>query len=229
MIFIANFKAYKTDSDVYKWLEKFHILQKTIEVKKDTLLIIAPQFTALEHTKEFINNNKWVYKTEVSSQDVSQYEKGSYTGEVTALMIKEVCTYVIIGHSERRKYFSENPQVVNNKIQVAVENNIKPVVCISSVEELQKIDERFLDRVLIAYEPISAIGSGNALDALSAGKIVEEIKKVEPSLKIFYGGSVTSQNVLSYVSMGGFDGVLVGKVSLDPYSFINLIYNGAKI
>ncbi|MBI2028984.1 triosephosphate isomerase [Candidatus Gottesmanbacteria bacterium] len=224
MLFIANFKANKNSKETLAWLSEFHKIQQSLSISKPTV-IIAPSFTALEPSAIFVKKNTWMFPLYLSAQDISEYPVGSYTGEVTAYELKEIVTYAIIGHSERRKLFAETEEVVNKKILAAKSQSIIPIVCISSINEYSKIK----DVSIIAYEPKEAIGTGKAQNPNTAFKILKTIKKNNILQKVLYGGSVGKENVSGYIQDGGFDGVLVGSGSNDPSNFLKIIqYAGKK-
>ncbi len=146
-------------------------------------------------------------------------DSGAYTGEITPAMLKDIgCEYVLIGHSERRKYFKEDK--IKEKIQKAKENGLKVVLCIGEKEgenrkEVIKEQLDGIEDVIIAYEPIWAIGTGNACDKETALQALKEIKDII-NTKVLYGGSVNKDNYKDYDE---FDGLLIGGVSLKPDEF----------
>lgn len=187
-------------------------------------------------------------KIKIGAQNCSAAEQGAYTGEVSAKMLKKIgCNYVIIGHSERRNLNRETDQEINQKLILALKNNLIPIFCLgenkkqrfdkSTFDVLKKqfqegtvkIPESGLKKIIFAYEPIWSIGSGNFADP----KLIKEVKiflldlmrkknkKIE--MKIIYGGSVNSKNVSDYFSKAKMDGVLVGGASLNPIEFSKII------
>lgn len=153
-------------------------------------------------------------KVTLGAQDCSAKMEGSFTGEVSAGMLKSLgCRYVIIGHSERRA-LGEDKETVDKKIEMALSAEITPIVCISSVEEIP-----LEKKIIIAYEPLSAIGTGNAYPFSEAKK---KRKEIGEDVTVLYGGSVDEENVSEYID-AGFDGVLVGGASLDPLKFNQII------
>lgn len=157
------------------------------------------------------------------AQDCSLKNEGSFTGEISAQMIKSIgCEYVIIGHSERRRIFKEDNQQIKMKIDLALKAKLKPIVCIGEdtentfdflKEQIKDIDEN----IILAYEPIWAIGTGNSA---SLDK-VKEVKEFLGKRKVLYGGSVNSQNFKQYLSV--MDGLLIGGASLDSKEFNNIL------
>ncbi len=173
------------------------------------------------------------------AQDIFWEKEGSFTGEVSPLMLKDLgCDYVIIGHSERRKYFSETDEIVNKKARAALDSGLTPIICIGEregedVEEVLKreIKEglKDLDSFVLAYEPIWAIGTGNACKAEEASSVREKIRDIlrRDDIPLLYGGSVKSGNAEGYVKEAGFDGLLVGGASLDAEEFNKIVEKAA--
>ena len=176
----------------------------------------------------------------LGAQDSYWEEKGAYTGEVSIAMLKEMgCKYVIIGHSERRKYFNETDEIVNRKVQTTLKAGLIPIVCIGETEEEREMDKtegvleeeikQGLDKVdvskiVIAYEPIWAIGTGNPCDVEEALRTKEIIQKMlSKDIRILYGGSAKANNAEGYLKQAGFNGLLVGGASLDPKEFIKIV------
>jgi len=182
-------------------------------------------------------------------------ERGAFTGEISALMLKDMkCDYVLVGHSERRKYFSETDEIVNMKLEAILSAGLKPVLCIGETKkqrdtgEVQTVLRRELEGALkgisgskllklgfsVAYEPIWAIGTGRPCDPeegqkmkLLIGKILANIYNPNTSSKIpiLYGGSVNSSNAEGYIKEAGFSGLLVGGASLKDKEFVEIVKN----
>jgi len=187
------------------------------------------------------------------SQDCFWEESGAYTGEISALMLKDIgCQYVIIGHSERRRYFGETDETVNKKLKAAIEANLIPIFCIGETQKQRdrgetenvlkkQIEEGIKNvssfkfqssRICIAYEPVWAIGTGKACDVEEAQKMGLVIRKIifglygssiAEDIRILYGGSVNSKNAAGYIREAGFRGLLVGGASLDAEEFSKII------
>ncbi len=212
---------------------------------KDIKVVVCPPFVYLSKLKE----NKT--KIELGAQNCFWEKNGAYTGEISVQMLKYVgCQYVILGHSERRKYFKESNQEIAKKLKAVTDANLIPVLCIGeTVEEkergttvkvlenqvfsalygLEKLGEVFL----IAYEPVWAIGTGISCGIEEAGQTRLEIKKsllklfnnkeIDKNFYFLYGGSVNSGNSQDYLEKAGFDGLLVGGASLNPEEFGKII------
>lgn len=183
------------------------------------------------------------------------WESGAYTGEISVPMIKGLgLEYVIIGHSERRKYFGENDETVNRKIKAVLKEGLTPILCVGETQQerdsgqteevlkrqiilaMEGVSADSLSKFSLAYEPIWAIGTGNPCDQKEAGKMLLFIRSVlagiydssvADNINILYGGSVNSENSASYVKESKFQGLLVGGASLKADEFIKLVKNAA--
>ncbi len=174
--------------------------------------IICPPFVYLSSLKA------------TGAQDVFWENRGAFTGEVSALMLKNLgVKYVIVGHSERRKHFKETDEMIAKKIKAVLKVSLKPILCI---DKLSQIPKKIKGKLIVAYEPLFAIGTGKACSPLRAKKMRLSIKKiVGGKVPILYGGSVNSQNAKSYIKQAGFQGLLVGGASLKPQEFIDIVKN----
>ena len=209
------------ETSLISWLKGFTIDQA--QTNKE--VIICPPFTLLPDLKsQLLSKSKDV---ELGAQDISQFDEGAYTGEVNGKEIRELARFVIVGHSERRKNFSENNEVVNAKITQAFKNALIPIICVSNMEQVGALNEVIKDsaQFIIAYEPLFAIGSGNPDTPENADKTAENIKNILGKIPVLYGGSVTSKNIGEFCKMPNIDGALIGKASLDPKEFSEIIKN----
>ena len=214
------------------------------EGAKGGTVIIAPVFTALSRVYEAIKGSQ----VKLAAQDVFYEEKGAFTGEIAPAMLKDAgCEYVIIGHSERRKYFHETDESVNLKVKKTLASGLKAIMCVGETEEEREkgITEFVvglqvkkglygvagLDGVTIAYEPVWAIGTGKNATPQQAQEVHAFIRRLLGELygtaaretRILYGGSVTPDNIGDLISMEDVDGALVGGASLKAESFIGII------
>ncbi len=208
---------------------------------------VAPPFTALYPVAQELKNSS----IELAAQNLFWEEKGAFTGEVSPLMLKEIgCQYVIIGHSERRQYFGETDEMVNRKIRSAIRSDLKVIFCIGEsleereegktfsvverqlVEGLKGIDEERMGQIVIAYEPVWAIGTGRTASPEQAGEVHRFIrekieglfsKRTSERVRIQYGGSVTPENIKALMAEPGIDGALVGGASLQAESFTRIV------
>jgi triosephosphate isomerase len=165
----------------------------------------------------------------LGSQNCFLEEKGAFTGEISALMLKNLgCKYVIIGHSERRKYFQETDTMINKKLKIALRTGLIPILCIDKISQIKKgmkeILGKDIKKIIVAFEPIWAIGTGKACSYKEAKEFNVLMKKVlgknHPTL---YGGSVNSKNALGYIKESGFHGLLIGGASLKSKEFLKII------
>ncbi|MDO8657906.1 MAG: triose-phosphate isomerase family protein [Candidatus Levybacteria bacterium] len=213
LFIVANWKSNKNLIQAKDWVERFtnYDLRFT---NKD--VVICPSFVHLSVLKSYISDYKSNIK--LGAQDISPFDNGAYTGEVCGSQIKEFADYVIIGHSERRKYFKEDEEILRKKVAMAISANLLPIFCVENpkmfIPEGVKI---------VAYEPIEAIGTGNPDTPENAEKTASEIKSNLNGIPVLYGGSITSENVKSFTQMQGIDGVLVGGASLDPLEFSKIV------
>ncbi|OGH10531.1 MAG: hypothetical protein A2857_00900 [Candidatus Levybacteria bacterium RIFCSPHIGHO2_01_FULL_36_15] len=215
LLFIANWKSNKTSEEAVSWLQAFKKNQSKINPENKTI-IVCPSFLSIPAASLYIKANN--LPIVVGAQDISGFESGAYTGEVSARQIREFCEYVIIGHSERRKYNHENDQDVHNKAEMAKTRNLKTIVCVQNEGVLVPKDSDF-----VAYEPVFAIGSGNADTPESITTVFSEINNNTGKTKLLYGGSVNAKNLESFLQIPYLSGFLIGSASLDPDAFISLL------
>jgi len=206
------------------------------------LCILCPPAISLPAVRTVLDAHPFP-RIELGAQNMYFEEKGAFTGEISPAMVHELCSTVILGHSERRTYFNESDELVNKKAQAALKHNLRPIVCIG--ENLKEYEAgktedviRFqvqhslsgfpaqqAKEVVIAYEPIWAIGTGKAATPEGAGKVIQLIRhlfgtmydaETAKALRILYGGSVTSDNISEFMAHPDIDGALVGGASLKP-------------
>lgn len=221
---IANWKLNKTRLEAQKWLAEFS--NSNIQVPPSKEIVICPSFTLLPEVELGIHSLKDRITIKVGAQDVSKFSEGSYTGEVSAKQIKDFSEVVLVGHSERRKNFSENIETVNQKVRNTLEHGLTPVVCVSQLDEAKGLDLGAKSlKIIVAYEPIFAIGTGIPDTPENADKMAKNIKEILGEIPVLYGGSVSKFNVKNFTAMPHIDGALVGRASLDPHEFIAIIQN----
>jgi triosephosphate isomerase len=213
--------------------------------------VLCPPFTALAAVKELLTATG----IGLGAQNMYWQEKGAYTGEIAPAMLKELCGYVILGHSERRAYFGETDEGVNRKIKVALVHGLVPIVCVGETEAeydagqteqavsrqirgcLADLSAEQVAGLVIAYEPVWAIGTGKAATAAGAGAVIGlnirgTIAKLyneatAQAVRVQYGGSVTPANVAEFMAHPDIDGALVGGASLKP-DFVELVRIAAE-
>lgn len=214
---IANWKSNKTILQAEEWFRTINNSPVTFGKEEEAVIVCAP-FTLLPKVKELTVNCK--LSIVVGAQNISPFEEGAYTGEVSAKQIKEFADYVIIGHSERRKNFLESDEMLFKKVELAKQHGLIPIFCVQG--EATQVPK---DVEIVAYEPVFAIGTGNSDTPESATKIAKQIKENTGVTAVLYGGSVTSKNVKEFTQMPDIDGVLVGGSSLDAKEFCTIIQN----
>jgi triosephosphate isomerase len=248
--FIAgNWKMYKTVTEAVVFVKELRSLVKDIT---DVEIIVAPPFTAVHAAAEAARNTN----VGVAAQDLYWERDGAFTGEVSARMIKEAgAEYVIIGHSERRRLFGETDAIVNRKVAAAIAAGLTPIACIGETLDERERDETLavLDRqlkdglegltaeqlaeIVVAYEPVWAIGTGRNATASQAGEAHAHIRKrlrqwfgadAAERCHVIYGGSVKPDNIRELIAEPDVDGALVGGASLDVASFNEIVTRSRK-
>jgi len=192
----------------------------------------------------------------LGAQNMHWEEKGAFTGEVAPGMVKELCSYVILGHSERRAYFGETDEIVNRKLLAAQKFGLTPIVCVGETLEqyesnqtrdvvmrqtslgLKGVSTEFASRIVVAYEPVWAIGTGKASNGIEANNVVKEYirpaiaelygEETAQAIRVLYGGSVTGANAAEFFSQPDIDGALVGGASLKVEDFAAITKAAAK-
>ena len=206
--------------------------------------VLCPPFTALQAVRALLEGSD----LSLGAQDMHWEEKGAFTGEVSPTMVSELCRFVILGHSERRAYFGETDDTVNKKVLAAARVDLAPIVCVGETLQqyeagvtadvvggqikrgLSQVSADFAPRIVIAYEPVWAIGTGKASTVENAGGVVEKIIRpalaalfgtsTAQSMRVLYGGSVTPSNAAQYFASPEIDGALVGGASLKADDFV---------
>jgi triosephosphate isomerase len=240
----GNWKMYKTPDEA---AETARQLVERVGSVSDVDIMIAPTFTALAGVHAVIQNGP----VALGAQNLYWEAEGAYTGEISAAMLKSVgCAYCIIGHSERRQYFGETDQSVNKKIRAAIESQLIPVFCVGETEKEREAEQTFsvldkqvqkgleklvsedLETLVIAYEPVWAIGTGKTAtddQAQEAHQFIRSLVQknfdntLAESMRILYGGSVKPGNISALMQMPDIDGALVGGASLDADSFSQIV------
>lgn len=218
-------------------------LEAGLDVIANVDKVICPPFVSLAEVKEIIKGSS----IKLGAQNLYFEEEGAYTGEISPLMLSELCEFVIIGHSERRQYFHETNEVVNKKIKAALKVGLKPILCVGEkleeneagrtgavIAEQLKFSLANVDSpkgLTVAYEPIWAIGTGRAATGQQANGTIGFIRQslarlyneaVSQKMRILYGGSVTADNVAEFMKQPEIDGALVGGASLKAEQFLSI-------
>lgn len=241
-IIAGNWKMHKTIAEA---LEFVNDVKDKVNNDNVEAVICAP-FTLLKDLKEATKGTN----IKIGAQNMHFEEKGAFTGEISPLMLKELdMDYVVIGHSERRQYFNETDETVNKKVLKALEVGIDPILCVGETLEereagntkdvckvqvekaLENVSKEDLAKVVIAYEPVWAIGTGKTATSEDANDVIAYIREVVANLygelanevRIQYGGSVKPSNVAEIMNQSDIDGALVGGASLEANDYVELV------
>ena len=232
-LIVANWKCNPTTLKEAKLL--FNSVKNGVKNIKNVEVVICPPFIYLSNIQHLKSDIQF------GAQDCFWEQNGAFTGEISPSMLKDLgVDYVIIGHSERRKYQQEKDSMIYKKIEAALKRGLKPILCIDKTSQIRKLQRSVkMNEVhrlkkdfwgaIIAYEPLFAIGTGKPCSIDKAKKMRIAIKKkLNKNIPILYGGSVDSQNARDYVKKAGFQGLLVGGASLNAQEFIKIVKNVAK-
>ena len=250
IIIAGNWKMYKTNLEAIDFVNA--LKRQLYDVSGVDIVVCAP-FTALSDLREILNESN----LGLGAQDCHWEQEGAFTGEVSTNMLKAIgVEYVIIGHSERRQYFAETSENVNKKIKAALKNQLIPIACIGETLKeregnrtfeviksqceacLNGFDAEEMEKIIIAYEPVWAIGTGKTATAAQAQEVHKFIRellskmyndKVASEIRVQYGGSVKPENIAELVSQADIDGALVGGASLKEDSFVKIVKNCCSI
>lgn len=234
----------KTSSDAFEFAKEINEFEFN-----EVDVLLAPSFVALESLRKNLKD-----KIKVAGQNVSQFDEGAYTGEVSTSMLKDIgVDDVIIGHSERREKFLESDEVINAKVKKALADDLSVILCLGESFEIKEAGKEVdfvreellnsldgvenIEKVTIAYEPIWAIGTGKTCSSEDAEKMCRGIRnaidekygEISQKTRILYGGSVKPSNGGEILSMENIDGVLVGGASLKASDFIEIIKAGENL
>jgi triosephosphate isomerase len=240
----GNWKMFKTVHEAVVFVKELRVLVKDVT---DVGIVVAPPFTAIDAVVEAARNSN----IGVAAQDMHWEREGAFTGEVSAAMIAEAgAEYVIIGHSERRRLFGETDVIVNRKTAAAITAGLTPIVCVGETLEerernetlaildrqirdgLDKVTGEQLAELVVAYEPVWAIGTGKTATAAQAGEAHAHIRtrlrqwfgaEAADQCRVLYGGSVKPDNIRQLIAEPDVDGALVGGASLDLKSFSEIV------
>ena len=250
-IIVANWKQNGSVAKLKLLATNIITLAKKRKIKND--IVILPPFVHLDMLSKHIKKSKLGKKLTIGAQNISPFDDGAYTGEISLKMCNDFnCRYFLVGHSERRNIFFEQDGLISLKVQKVIENNKKVILCVgeSLLQRRKNIEKRVLsqqlksglqkltplmkrdkvDNIVIAYEPIWAIGTGKSASMKDIYNIHTHILKVLESIfpnvknkpRILYGGSVNDKNSREILSINGVDGALVGGASLNAKKFIDI-------
>ena len=246
--FIAG--NWKMHTNLAEGLALVSAMLDDLQKVKDVDSVLCPPFISLQPIKDLVEGTS----IQLGAQNVYFKESGAYTGEISPRMLAGLCKYVILGHSERRQYFLETDSLVNAKVKAVLAVGLTPIFCIGETLEQneagrtndilsRQVIEGLKDiavekAIVIAYEPIWAIGTGKAATGMQAGQITGMIRSTIAELwgrenaaeiRMLYGGSVTAANIAEFVSEPQIDGALVGGASLKAPEFVEIVRQTAKI
>lgn len=244
-LIVANWKMNLNTHEASLLVKRF---DDNIEMHRDVEVVIAPSFLTLQPISVQIDRRKF----KLASQDGYLVDQGAYTGEVSFTMLRDLVHYSIIGHSERRIYFNETLEVVRDKVQAAIRNEINPILCVGETKHersagetkrvihdqittaLSNLTPEEVENISIAYEPVWAISTfgGELAKPDEIEKVVKMIRsliseisgdKIARDMRILYGGSVDDQTATGYLAIDGVDGLLVGSASLNYHKFSKIV------
>jgi len=238
-----NTTATEAEHLVFEMLDKLDRIERVEKV-------LCPPFVSLVAINMMLRGSS----IKLGAQNMYFETEGAYTGEISPVMLRELCEFVILGHSERRWYFGETDEIVNKKVKAALANKLQPILCVGerlAENEAGKTEEVVNRQVkaalngiepvsdlVIAYEPVWAIGTGKAASGEQAAATIHFIrdvlaklwnKSIAHDLRILYGGSVTSANIAEFISHPEIDGALVGGASLKAGEFVSIVEQTAEI
>lgn len=249
ILIAANWKMHLNTSQASLLL---HRLQERIKIYRDVEVVLCPSMLTLQPLSMQIDRRKF----RLGAQDAYHQDEGAFTGEVAVHMLRDLVHYVIVGHSERRHVFGETDDEISQKVQACLRNDISPILCIGETKHerlegetkqvihdqlsvgLRGVSSPELSEVVIAYEPVWAIGTG---DNASVSQIEEAVKAIRKNLeamygprslkkvRILYGGSVSSDTSRGYLDIDGIDGLLVGGASLNYHQFSDIVDSAYRV
>lgn len=243
----GNWKMNTTLTEAIKLVNE---MRQQLDAIANVDKVICPPFISLSTVRELIKGSS----IKLGAQNIYFEEKGAYTGEISPLMLAELCEFVIIGHSERRQYFNDTDEIINKKIQAALRVGLKPILCIGERLEENEAGRTeavvtgqlrsalagitHLSSLIIAYEPVWAIGTGKAATGKQSNETIGLIRRniselygqnFAQAIRILYGGSVTAANIAEFIQQPEIDGALVGGASLKPAEFLSIVKQTSEI
>lgn len=256
-IIAGNWKMNKLQSEAKELFSEIKSFVKQFSADQLPVVVVAPTFTSIAAVESLRCDCGCRNVLFTAGQNCYFEKSGAFTGEISVEMLKDAgCEYVIIGHSERRQYFSESNELINQKAKAILANGLIPIICCGETLEqreagvtdshiatqiraaLEGLTEEEIAKSAIAYEPIWAIGTGKTCDATEANRVIAEIRNVVKSvstdaagdaIRILYGGSVTPASIEEQMSKSDIDGALIGGASLKAESFNDIIAKTMKV
>ncbi|MDX2097942.1 MAG: triose-phosphate isomerase [Leptolyngbyaceae cyanobacterium bins.59] len=235
IVIAGNWKMYKTQAEALEFLQG--VMPHLQETEENREAIVCAPFTVLPLLSKSLHGSR----IRLGAQNVHWEDVGAYTGEIAAPMLQELgVRYVIVGHSERRQYFGETDETVNRRLKAAQRHGLTPILCVGETKQqrdageteavilnqlAQDLIEVDQENLIIAYEPIWAIGTGDTCEAMEANRVIGLIRQQlkNADVPIQYGGSVKPDNIDEIMAQPEIDGALVGGASLQPASFARIV------
>jgi triosephosphate isomerase len=235
IIIAGNWKMHKTQAESQEFLQVFKPLLHDTDESREVVLCIP--FTALGTMSKILHGSQ----IQLGAQNIHWEAKGAYTGEIAGDMLTEMgISYVVVGHSERRQYFGETDETANLRVIAAQSHRLTPILCVGETKSqrdagetetviINQVKRGLVDvdqtNIVIAYEPIWAIGTGDTCAATEANRVIGVIRSQlsNPEMSILYGGSVNPKNIDEIMAQPEIDGALVGGASLDPTGFARIV------
>ena len=235
IVIAGNWKMYKTQAEGTEFLQGF--MPTLEETPPEREVILCPPFTTLG----VLSKNLHGSRVQLGAQNVHWADAGAFTGEIAPMMLTEIgVRYAIIGHSERRQYFGETDETVNKRLKAAQKYGLTPILCVGESKQqrdagetesliISQLEKGLVDidqnNLVIAYEPIWAIGTGDTCESKEANRVIGLIRSQlnNPDVPIQYGGSVKPDNIDEIMAQPEIDGALVGGASLEPASFARIV------
>ena len=235
IIIAGNWKMHKTQGESQEFLQVFKPLLHDTDESREVVLCIP--FTALGTMSKILHGSQ----IQLGAQNIHWEAKGAYTGEIAGDMLTEMgISYVVVGHSERRQYFGETDETANLRVIAAQRHRLTPILCVGETKSqrdagetetviINQVKRGLVDvdqtNIVIAYEPIWAIGTGDTCAATEANRVIGVIRSQlsNPEMSILYGGSVNPKNIDEIMTQPEIDGALVGGASLDPTGFARIV------
>jgi len=241
---------WKMNTKVEEAVTLIRSMQSSLHKIQGVEKVLCPPFISLAVAKAIVKGSS----LKLGAQNMYYEEKGAFTGEISPLMLVDLCDYVIIGHSERRQYFGETDEIIKKKIKTSVTAGIKPILCVGETPEENEADQTreiigrqlmaasdrlyLMSGMVIAYEPIWAIGTGKSATADDANRTIGFIRQfisrlhgngIANTARILYGGSVSAANIADFMRKPEIDGALVGSASLRADEFISIVKQASEI
>jgi triosephosphate isomerase len=237
---------WKMNLNVHQASLLVHRLQERTKVHRNIEVVLAPSMLVLQPVSMQVDRRKF----RLAAQNAYFRDEGAYTGEVSFAMLRDLVHYVIVGHSERRMHFHEDLPMIRDKVKAAIRNEISPILCVGETQHerkegftkrvihdqvttaLSNLTAREVMDVVIAYEPVWAIGAGDPAKPEQISEAIKAVRqnvselygeKVGTNIRVLYGASVEPEFVAGILSLDGVDGLLVGGASINPYKFAGII------